>query len=136
MLVQAILALAFSRGSTDPGRSVREGLALYFRHGMESRRLARQWLWFLLTGLVFLFLCLAVPNWFFFRGTGTPVWIGIVLAATIAWLLHQAFIQPLVLAGVSVALLAETRGKTPDKDLCEKLDSRLPATALLGKKKN
>jgi hypothetical protein len=136
MLVQAILVLAFSRGSSDPGRSVREGLALSFRHGTGSRRLARQWLWFLLTGLAFLFLCLAIPNWFFFRGTGTPVGIGIVLAAIIAWLLHQAFVQPLVLAGVSGALLAETRDKTPDADLCEKLESRLPATALLGKKKN
>ena len=122
-LSQAVLALAFSRGGTDAGRSAREGLALYFRHGMESRRLARQWLWFSAAGLVFLFLCLAIPNWFFFRSAGAPVEIGFVLAAAIAWLLHQAFVIPFVLAGVSGMLLAETRGKIPDPNLCEKLGS-------------
>lgn len=122
ILAQATLALAFSRGNIEPERSIREGLALYFRHGSESRRLARRWLWFSASGLAFLFLCLAIPNWFFFTSTGTPVEIGIVLAAAIAWLLHQAFVQPFVLAGVSGALLAETRGYLPDPELCEGLD--------------
>lgn len=131
-LGQAILALAFSRGNTDLGRSAREGLALYFQHGMESRRLARRWLWFSAVGLAFLFLCLAIPNWFFFTSTGAPVEIGIVLAAAIAWLLHQAFFIPFVLAGVSGALLAETRDKIPDPGLCEKLDSLIPDTASSG----
>lgn len=129
-LAQAILTLAFSRGSTDPGRSVREGLALYFRHGMESRRLAYKWLWFSTVGLAFLFLCLAIPNWFFFTSTEAPVEIGIVLAAAIAWLLQQAFVQPFVLAGVSGALLAETRGHTPDPESCEKLIALFPDAAL------
>ena len=135
-LSQAILALAFSRGNTDPGRSAREALALYFRHGLESRRLARQWLWFSAAGLALLFLCLALPNWFFFRSAGAPVGIGIILAAAIAWLLHQAFVIPFVLAGMSGALLAETRGKTPDPDLCIKIDSLVPALALLNEKTN
>ena len=129
-LAQAILALAFSRGNTDPSRSVREGLALYFRHGVESRRLARRWLWFSASGLAFLFLCLAIPNWFFFTSTGTPVEIGIVLAAAIAWLLYQAFVQPFVLAGVSGALLAETRGHTPDPEACKKLTAFFPDAAM------
>jgi len=133
-LSQAILTLAFSRGGTDAERSALEGLSLYFRHGMESRRLARQWLWFSAAGLVFLFLCLAIPNWFFFRSAGAPVEIGIVLAAAIAWLLHQAFVIPFVLAGVSGTLLAETRGKNPDLGLCEKLSSLVPDTALPGKR--
>ncbi|MFH2107935.1 MAG: hypothetical protein ABII93_04620 [Chrysiogenia bacterium] len=129
-LAQAVLALAFSRASTEPSRSVREGLALYFRHGLGSQRLARRWHWFSIGGLAFLFLCLAIPNWFFFTSTGTPVEIGIVLAAAIAWLLHQAFVQPFVLAGVSGALLAETRGHTPDPESCEKLTTFFPDAAL------
>jgi len=120
-LAQAILALAFSRGDTDPSRSIREGLALYFRHGVESRRLARRWLWFSASGLAFLFLCLAIPNWFFFTSTGTPVEIGIVLAAAIAWLLHQAFVQPFVLAVVSAALLDSVKGREPDPALLAKI---------------
>jgi hypothetical protein len=122
-LSQAILVLAFSRGNTDPERSTREGLSIYFRHGNESRRLARHWLCFSAAGLVFLFLCLALPNWFFFKSAGAPVEIGIVLAAVIAWLLHQAFVIPFVLAGISGSLLAETRGKTTEADLCEKTES-------------
>ena len=129
-LAQAILVLAFSRGNIEPARSIREGLALYFRHGAESRRLARRWLWFSAGGLAFLFLCLAIPNWFFFTSSGTPVGIGIVLAAAIAWLLHQAFVQPFVLAGVSGALLAETLGHTPDPESCEKLKIFFPDAAL------
>lgn len=70
-------------------------------------------------GLAFLFLCLALPNWFFFRGAGVPVAVGVALAAAIAWFLHQAFIAPLALAGVSAALLAETRGREPDLALCQ-----------------
>jgi len=120
-LSQAVLALAFFRGGTDAGRSVREGLALYFRHGTESRRLARQWLWLTAAGLAFLFLCLALPNWVFFRSAGAPAWIGIALAAAIAWLLYQAFIVPFALAGLSAALLAETSGCDPDPALCEKI---------------
>jgi hypothetical protein len=127
-LSQAILVLAFSRNGTDLGRSVRESLALYFQHGNESRRLARQWLMFSAVGLAFIFLCLALPNWFFFRSAGAPVAIGIVLAAAIAWLLHQAFVIPFVLAGVSSGLLTETSGKTTDPDLCEKLSPLFPDT--------
>jgi hypothetical protein len=131
-LSQAILALAYARGMDD-GRSVREALALYFAHGTESRRLARQWLLFSAAGQLFLFLCLAVPNWFFFRSAGAPVWIGIILAAAISRLLHQAFIAPLVLAGLSAALLAETRGCIPDPGSCEKLAALFPDAALAGK---
>jgi len=126
-LGQAVLALAYARGGTGGGRSVREGLALYFAHGTESRRLARRWVLFSAAGLLFLFLCLAVPNWFFFRSAGAPLWIGVVLAAAIARLLHQAFIAPFVLAGLSAALLAETRGHEPDLELCEKLSALFPA---------
>ncbi len=131
---QAVLALAFSRGGMNIQQSAHEGLALYFRHGNESRRLARQWLYFSAVWLAFLFLCLVLPNWFFFKSAGAPVEIGIVLAAGIAWLLHQAFVQPFVLAGVTGALLAETSGKTPDPGLCEKLGSLVPDTALPGKR--
>jgi hypothetical protein len=120
-LGQAILALAYARGGTDGRRAAREGLVLYINYGMESRRLARRWLLFSAAGLFFLFLCLAVPNWLFFRSAGAPVWIGMVLAAAIARLLHQAFIVPFVLAGVSAALLAETRGHAPDPSLSETL---------------
>ncbi len=129
-LGQAILALAYARGGTDGGRSVRESLALYFAYGMESRRLARRWLLLSAAGLLILFLCLAIPNWLFFSSAGAPVWIGMVLAAAIARLLHQAFIVPFVLAGLSAALLAETRGHVPDPELCEKLIPLFPAVAL------
>jgi hypothetical protein len=113
--------VAYARGGTDGGRATREGLALYLAHGMESRRLGRRWLSFSAAGLLFLFLCLAVPNWFFFRSAAAPAWIGMALAAAIAWLLHQAFIAPLALAGVCAALLAETAGREPDAGLCERL---------------
>jgi hypothetical protein len=125
-LSQAILALAFSRGSTDTRGSVREGLVLYFQHGVESRNQARQWLWLSAAGLAILFFCIALPNWFFFKSAGTPVWFGIVLAAVIARMLHQAFVLPFVLAGVCGSLLAETNGKIPDPGLCEKLGSIVP----------
>jgi hypothetical protein len=131
MLGRAIISLAFARGGDDAGRSVREGLALYFRGGTETWRLARRWLCFSLAALALLFLCLATPNWFFFRGAGAPVGIGIVLAASIAWLLHQAFIVPIALAGVSAALLAETRGKDPEPSLCNKLTSLIPDRPLI-----
>jgi hypothetical protein len=133
-LSQAILVQAFARGGADAGRSAREGLALFLGQGMESRRQVRQWLWFSSAGLAFLFICLALPNWFFFRSAGAPVWIGVVLAAAIAWLLHQAFVIPFVLAGMSGALLAETRGQTPDPGLCEKLVALVQDTSSPGKK--
>jgi hypothetical protein len=131
-LAQAVVALAFSRGNGDSGLALREGLALCLCHGTTSRALARSWERFSLMGLAFIFFCLALPNWIFFRGAGVPVWIGLALAAAIAWLLHQAFTVPLVLAGVSAALLAETRERIPDPELCEKLVALFPATAPLG----
>ena len=128
-LGQAVLALAYARGGVYGDRSLREGLALYFAHGAESRRLARKWLVFSACAQLFLFLCLAIPNWIFFRGAGAPVWIGVVLAAAIARLLHQAFVAPIVLAGVSAALLAETRDRTPAPELCDRLAALFPDAA-------
>jgi hypothetical protein len=124
-----ILALAVSRGDRDIEHATREALALYFRLGSERRLLARRWLWFSSAGMAFLFLCLALPNWFFFASAGAPVWIGMALAAAIAWLLHRAFVAPFVLAGICGTLLAETRGKTPDPDLLKKLDPLALAAA-------
>lgn len=129
-LCQAIMALAYARGGADGGRSLREALALYFAHGMESPRLARRWMLFSAEGLIFLFLCLAVPNWFFFASAAAPLWIGVILAAAIAWLLHQAFVAPFALAGVSAALLAETKGHEPDPELSKKLNALFPAAAV------
>jgi hypothetical protein len=134
LLGQAVLSLAYARGGPDGGRSVRQGLALYIVHGMESRRLARQWLLFSASGLFFLFLCLAIPNWVLFSSAGAPVWIGIVLAAVISRLLHQAFIVPFVLAGLSAALLAETRGHTPDPESCEQLTAFFADATLADKR--
>jgi len=131
-LSEAVLVLAFSLGGLDIGRSAREGAALYLRHGQKSRRLAAQWLWFSMVGMALLFIFLAVPNWFFFKSAGAPVAIGIVLAAAIAWLLHQAFIVPFILAGLSGSLLAETRGQAPDRDLFLKLSSLDPGVKCPG----
>jgi hypothetical protein len=128
-LSQAVLALAFSRDSGTTGRSVGEGLALYLRHGAVSRALARRWQRFSALGLALLFFSLAAPNWFLFRSAGAPVWIGVALAAAIAWLLHQAFIVPFALAGVSAALLAATRDRIPDPELCARLAALLPDAA-------
>ncbi len=114
----AILALAFARGGQIE-TALRDGLALYCRHGERTLPLARRWLGVSALGLLLLFLCLALPNWFFFRGAGAPVAVGIALAAAIACFLHQAFVAPLALAGVSAALLAETSGFEPDPALCE-----------------
>lgn len=116
-----ILSLAFSRGGTDVAQSLREGLALCLKHGTETRRLARRWLGFSSAGLALLFLCLSLSNWLIFTSAGAPVMIGIALAAVMAGLLHQAFVVPLALAGVTGALLAETKGCEPDPDLCEKI---------------
>ncbi len=118
---QAILVLAFSRGSTDRERSVREGLALYWLHGVAIRSLAKRWLGFSAAGFALFFLCLALANGFIFLSAGAPVVIGIVLAAVIACFLHQAFVAPLALAGVSAALLAKTQGCEPDAALCERI---------------
>jgi hypothetical protein len=129
----AILALAFARGG-QVEMALREGLTLYCRHGERTRPLARRWLRFSVMGLALLFLCLALPNWFFFHAAGAPIAIGVALAAVIAWFLHQAFIAPLALSGVSTALLAETRGHAPDPERCEKLTAFFPAAALASKK--
>jgi hypothetical protein len=118
---QAVLALAFSRGGPDIAFSVREGLALFSFYGAETRRQAQRWMWFSVAGLLILFLCLALPNWFIFSAAGAPVVIGIALAAIISGLLHQAFIVPFVLAGVCGPLLVQARGKTPDPAFCEQL---------------
>jgi hypothetical protein len=123
---QAVMTLAFSRrGGPDLALSLREGLALVLALGTESRRLVRSWLWFSAAGLALIFLCLALPTWFIFSSAGAPVWIGIALAAIISVLLHQAFVAPLVLAGVSGSLIVETRGKTPDPVLSAKLGEKL-----------
>lgn len=105
----AVFALAFAR-SDEPAAAIREGTAHFCRHGDPTRRLMRSWWVFSLAGLALLFLLLALPNWFIFSSAGAPVAIGLVLALVIAWTLHQAFISPLALAGVSAALLAEMRG--------------------------
>ena len=118
---QAVLVLAFSRGGPDIALSLGEGVALVSALGADSRRLSRSWLCFSAAGLAFIFLCLALPNWFIFSSAGAPVWIGIALAAIISGLLHQAFVVPFVLAGVSGSLLVETRGKTPDERVCKRL---------------
>jgi hypothetical protein len=128
-LGQAVMVLAFARGGDNVGQAVREGLALCLRHGTTSRVAARSWGRFSTTGLALIFLCLALPNWIIFRSAGVPVWIGIALAAAIAWLLHQAFIVPLALAGVSAVLLAETRDRIPDPELYGKLAALFPAAA-------
>ncbi len=120
----AILALAFTRGGPIEA-ALREGLALYCRHGARTSALARRWLGFSVTGLALLFLCLALPNWFFFRVAGAPVTVGVALAAVISWYLHQAFIAPLAMAGVSASLLTETKGREPDASLSEKAASLL-----------
>jgi len=125
LLAQAILALAFVRGGGDAGQAAREALALYLRHGAAIRKLARFWLGFSAAGLAAIFLLLALPNYFFFSSAGAPLWLGIALAAAIAGLMHQAFIVPLVLAGVSAALLAEAKGHEPDAALCEKIVPQL-----------
>jgi hypothetical protein len=134
LLSQAVLALAFSRDSGTTGRSVGEGLALYLRHGAASRALARRWQRFSALGLALLFFSLAAPNWFLFRSAGVPVWIGVALAAAIAWLLHQAFIVPFALAGVSAALLAAARDRIPDPELCDRLAAFFPDAAPAGKR--
>ena len=121
IIAQAVMILAFSRpNGADIAISLREGLVLFSAAGAENRRRSRRWLWFSAAGLSFIFLCLALPNWFIFSSAGAPVWIGVVLAAIISGLLHQAFVVPLVLAGVSASLLLETRGKIPDPGVCEK----------------
>jgi hypothetical protein len=126
VLSQAVLTLAFSRAGADAGLQTREALALFLEYGEECRSQSRQWSFFSFAGLAFLFLCLALPNWFFFASAGAPVWIGMVLAAAIAWLLHRAFVVPFVLAGISGTLLAETRDRIPDPELCEKLAMLFP----------
>lgn len=116
LLAQAIIALAFERGGLDAGQAIREGAALYLQHGAAARKSTRSWLGFSVLGLVFLFILLALPNGLFFHAAGAPVWIGIVLAMAMAWVLFQAFVFPFALAGVSGALLAETRDQEPDAD--------------------
>jgi len=116
----AVLSLAFARGH-EAEAAIRAALALFFSCGERTRSAARNWLGFSALGLGLIFLSLAIPNWFFFRAAGAPVAVGVALAAVISWYLHQAFVAPLALAGVSAALLAETSGREPDPALCEKI---------------
>lgn len=131
---QSILALAISRGDRDIELSLRQALALYFRLRPESRSLARRWFWFSTAGMAFLFFCLALPNWFFFTSAGAPAWIGVALAAAIAWLLHRAFVAPFALAGISGVLLAAARDRVPDPVLCDRLASLFADAAPAGKR--
>ncbi len=116
----AVFTLAFAHRG-DPELAIREGLALYWRHGAQTRCLSRRWLRFSAAGFALLFLCMVLANAFIFHQAGAPIVIGVALALVIAWALHQAFLAPLALAGVSAALLSETRGCEPDPALCEKL---------------
>ena len=124
---RAIMALAFSRIHAAAASALGVGLALYWRHGAGTRRLARRWLGFSLAGWALLFSILALANGFIFHSAGVPVLIGVTLAAVIAWTLYQAFIAPLALAGVCQMLLAETEGHEPDPALCEKIEPLLTA---------
>lgn len=117
IFLRSILALAASRDGADATRALGEGLALYWRQGVETRMLAKRWLGFSALALTLLFAVLALANALVFRGAGAPLAIGIALAAAIAWTLHQAFFSPLALAGVSAALIEETRGREPDPEL-------------------
>ena len=126
LLAQAIIAVAFERGGIDTGQSIRKGASLYLRHGAAARKSARSWLGFSALGLAFIFILIALPNGFFFNAAGAPVWIGIVLAMAMAWVLFQAFVFPFALAGVSGALLAETPDQKPDEDLCLELTPLFP----------
>jgi hypothetical protein len=121
LLSRSILALTFSRLDADVDSALGAGMALYWRHGDKTRRLARRWLGFSLAVWVLLFFILALANGFIFLSAGVPVVIGITLAFVIAWVVHQAFVAPLALAGVSAALLAEVGEHEPDPALCEKL---------------
>jgi len=118
---RSILVLAFSRDNADVASALGTGLALYWRHGENTRRLAGRWLVFSLAGWALLFFVLALANGFIFISAGVPVLIGVTLAAVIAWVVHQAFVAPLAQAGVSAALLAEVGDREPDPALCEKL---------------
>ena len=107
---RAILALAFTRLNADVASALGAGLALYWRHGDNTRRLARRWLGFSLAGWALLFFVLALANGFIFLSAGVPVVIGVALAAIIAWAVHQAFVAPLALAGVSASPAGRGRG--------------------------
>lgn len=122
---RAILVLAVSRGSDDPGKGLPGALALYWRHGAETRRTAEGWLRFSAAAQGLLFAVLALANWLTFRHAGAPAAVGVALAVVVAWPLHRAFFAPLALAGVSASLLAETRGREPDADLSGRIASLL-----------
>ena len=119
----AIFSLSFARGGETA--AITEALALYWRHGQKTRSLGERWLWFSVAGFVLLFLCLALANALVFSGAGAPIAIGVALAAVIAWAIHQAFVAPLALAGVSASLLDETRSREPDDDLCARISPLL-----------
>jgi len=118
---RAILALAVSRGYRDQPQGLAEALALYWRHGVQTRRTAEHWLRFSATSQALLFAVLALANVLIFRHAGAPAAIGVALAVAVAWPLHRAFFAPLALAGVSAALLSETNGREPDAVLCNKI---------------
>jgi hypothetical protein len=122
---RAVLTLAISRGSGDLGQRLPAALALYWRHGVETRRMAERWLRFSASAQGLLFAVLALANVLIFRQAGAPATVGVALAVAVAWPLHRAFFAPLALAGVSAALIAETRGREPDEDLSRRIASLL-----------
>jgi hypothetical protein len=133
IVAQAVMALALSRGGADIMATLKEGLVLAFGVGAARQRLAKDWMLFSIAGLASIFVCLALPNWLIFSGAGAPVWIGIALSAAIAVLLHQAFVVPFVLAGLSGALLNDSHGRTADRDLIEKVNSLFSSVKSPGK---
>jgi len=118
---RAILVLAISRGKAERTGGAAEALALYWRQGVETRKMAVRWLRFSASAQALLFAVLALANVLIFSQAGAPQAIGVALAVVVAWPLHRAFFAPLALAGVSACLLEETRGQEPDVELSQRI---------------
>ncbi len=125
LMVQMTLAYVFYRNDLAPRDAAREGFVLYAGNAEQLFTRAGPILIFHDAVYALLLLILSLPICFLFQAIGIPVLAGFVLAAVLALMARQAFVEPLVLATLIVAFIRETSGITPDPVWDMKLEPSL-----------
>ena len=123
LVAQMILAYPFYRDDLDPRDAVREGLVLFAGSAGPFFGRTASILMFHDAVYALLLLILSLPIYFLFQAIGIPFIAGFVLAAILALMTRQAFVDPLILTTLIVAFIRESAGKTPDPVWEEKLES-------------
>jgi hypothetical protein len=114
LVAQMLLAYPFYREDPEPLDAAREGFVLFAGNAERFFRRAAPILIFHDAVYALLLLILSLPICFLFQAIGLPVLAGFGLAAILALMARQAFVEPLVLAALIVTFIRESAGKTPD----------------------